>query len=72
MTADGSISHWLLIGMAAIGGLATQPRSTLMAALLCLGLHLNGARRLALITLIGLVAAAVAGLRLESLPSATP
>ena len=64
-------ARWLLVGLTAIGGMATQPRSTLMAALLCLGLHLNGARRLALVTLVGLMAAAVAGLQIESLPPAT-
>ena len=68
MTGAGSTARRLLVGVAAIGGMASQPRFTIMAALLGLGLHLNGARRLALVALVGLTAAAVAGLHVESVP----
>ena len=55
-----------------LAGLAMHARSTAMAALLCIGIDLMGARRLALVTLIGLVAGAAAGLRIDALAAAGP
>ena len=64
---------WKLVGAGVVlAGLATHARSTAMAVLLCLGIDLVGARLLALVTLIGLVAGAAAGLRIDALAPAGP
>lgn len=62
-----------LIGAGAVlVGLATHGRATVMATLLCLGIHLADARRIALVVLIALVAGATVGLRVDLLPPAGP
>ena len=64
---------WRFVGAGVLlAGLAIQMRATVMAALLCLGIGLVASRLLALVTLIGLVAGAAAGLRIDALAPAGP